>query len=438
MATEYVMPKLAMAMNQGIVSQWLIEDGQYVEKDQEILTVETEKVTYDLESPNTGYFKIVVPNGETVPVETCIGYFVESEAEISELTEKLAQQETSPASEPAREAVPVVEASPEAAPQPVIMPQQTAVVAVPAASTISSAPVINQGRIKASPLAKKIATDNNLDLSRVTGTGPGGRIVKRDVNKALDQGVNLVPVAAAIGAMVEKARVPLSGLRATIAERMMSSQQNTASLASSWESDITRLLDVRKQFVERAEKLGTKVSVNALLIKAMVYAIKQVPITNSAQQGNDIIVYENINVGIAMAMPGATEFESGLMVPVLKGVDRMGLVEIDIALKALIERARNGMLSGDDLSDSTITLSSTLGISPPGLTTAPILNTPNTVIVGPSTPKDKPVVVDGEIKIRTVMPMSMTFDHRLMDGEPAARFMNALHECLESPELMLA
>ena len=434
MATEYVMPKLAMAMSQGIVSQWLIEDGQYIEKNQEFLTVETEKVTYDLESPTTGFFKIVVPNGETVPVETCIGYFVESEAEIAELTEKLAQQEESTSSaepEPAQAATTEVAVTPVVAPQPVIA-------SAPAPAATTTAPVINQGRIKASPLAKKIARDNTLDLSRVTGTGPGGRIVKRDVNKALEQGVNLVPVAAVAGTMVEKARVPLSGLRATIAERMMSSQQSTASLASSWESDITRLLAVRKQFVERAEKLGTKVSVNALLIKAMLYAIKQVPITNSALQGSDIIVYENINVGIAMAMPGASEFESGLMVPVLKGVEKMGVVDIDLGLKALIERARNGTLSGDDLADSTITLSSTVGISPPGLTTAPILNTPNTVIVGPSTPKDKPVVVDGEIKIRTIMPMSMTFDHRLMDGEPAARFMNALHECLENPELMLA
>ena len=434
MATEYVMPKLAMAMSQGIVSQWLIEDGQYIEKNQEFLTVETEKVTYDLESPVTGFFKIVVPNGETVPVETCIGYFVESEAEIAELTEKLAQQGESTSSaepEPAQAATTEVAVTPVVAPQPVIA-------SAPAPAATTTAPVINQGRIKASPLAKKIARDNNLDLSRVTGTGPGGRIVKRDVNKALEQGINLVPVATVAGAMVEKARVPLSGLRATIAERMMSSQQSTASLASSWESDITRLLEVRKQFVERAEKLGTKVSVNALLIKAMVYAIKQVPITNSALQGNDIIVYENINVGIAMAMPGASEFESGLMVPVLKGVEKMGVVDIDLGLKALIERARNGTLSGDDLADSTITLSSTVGISPPGLTTAPILNTPNTVIVGPSTPKDKPVAVEGEIKIRTIMPMSMTFDHRLMDGEPAARFMNALHECLESPELMLA
>ena len=165
MATEYVMPKLAMAMNQGVVGQWLIEDGQYVEKDQEILTVETEKVVYDLESPKSGFFKIVVQNGETVPVEFCIGYFVESEAEIAELTEKLAQQGTSGSTEPepAQAATSEVEVSPVVAPQPVIA-------SVPAPAATTTAPVINQGRIKASPLAKKIATVNNLDLSRVTGT----------------------------------------------------------------------------------------------------------------------------------------------------------------------------------------------------------------------------------------------------------------------------
>ncbi|MEH6629000.1 MAG: dihydrolipoamide acetyltransferase family protein [Motiliproteus sp.] len=418
MATEYVMPKLAMAMNEGTVSKWLVEDGQYVEKGQELASVETEKVSYDVESPLAGFFKIVLSEGEAVPCETLIGYFAETEAELAGL-DTAAPAVPAPAAPAAAGAAPVTSAA-------------------PAALVAAVAPTARPGgRIKASPLAKKMAHDAGLDLILVAGTGPNGRIVKRDVEAALRDGVRPL-AAAAEGPLVEKARIPFSGMRSTIAGRMVHSQQSTASLSSAWESDITELLAIRKRLAARAEQLGTKVSVNALLIKALAYAIKRVPISNSALVGNEIVVYESINVGIAIAMPGASEFESGLMVPVIKGVQRMGLLEIDAAIKAVIDRARNNTLKADDLSDCTITFSSTAGISPPGLQTAPVLNLPNAVIVGPSTPKDKPVVIDGEIKIRTMMPVSMTFDHRLMDGEPAARFMNALHECLENPELMMA
>ncbi len=431
MATEYLMPKLAMAMSEGTISQWLIEDGEYVEKNQEFLTLETEKVAYDVESPVSGFFKIGVPNGETVPVDTCVGYFVETEEELAELTDKLQGQavNTDEASMPSQSPETNVEDSPASS-------QTKNTNNTEATQTALSESFA--GRIKASPLAKKIARDNQLDIATIPGTGPGGRIVKRDVLKAMEEGIPLSAGGTAAGQLVEKARIPFKGLRSTIAERMVYSQQNTASLASNWESDITRLLEVRSNFVSRTEQLGTKISVNALLIKAICYAVRQVPISNAAQVGEEIVIYDSINIGIALALPGASEYESGLMVPVLKGVHHMGVVDIDKNMKALIGRARDGSISNDDLSDSTITLSSTAGISPPGLTTAPILNSPNAVIVGPSTPKDKAVVIDGEIKIRTMMPLSMTFDHRLMDGEPAARFMKALHDCLETPELMLA
>jgi pyruvate/2-oxoglutarate dehydrogenase complex dihydrolipoamide acyltransferase (E2) component len=417
MAIEYVMPKLAMAMNEGTVNEWLVQDGQYVEKGQDLATVETEKVAYDLESPEAGYFRIVLPPGETVRVETLIGLFAETEEELASLNDK---QAAVPAESPA--AVEQAAAAP---------------AAVSPAPHVALAAAVDGGkRLKVSPLARKMARDQGLDLALVAGTGPGGRIVKRDIQQALQYGVR-APVADA-GPLVEKARIPFKGLRATIAERMLASQQSTASLSSGWESDITDLLQMRKALVAKAETLGTKVSVNALLIRALVYAIRQVPIANAALIDGEIRIYDSINVAIAVSVPGKTEYDSGLMVPVLKGVEKMGLVEIDKGMKALVDKVRSGGLDAQDLVDSTITLSSTAGIAPPGLTTAPVLNLPNAVIVGPSTPKDKPVVVDGEIRVRTLMPLSMTFDHRILDGEPAARFMRALHECLESPELMLA
>jgi pyruvate/2-oxoglutarate dehydrogenase complex dihydrolipoamide acyltransferase (E2) component len=195
---------------------------------------------------------------------------------------------------------------------------------------------------------------------------------------------------------------------------------------------------MRKHFVSREEQFGTSVSMNAFIIRAIVSAIRQVPIINAALRGDEIVIYENVNMGLAISLPGETPWDSNLMVPVIRNVNSMGVVEIDREMKALVERARNGQLGPDDMKDSTITLSSTAGLAPPGMSTSPVLNLPNAVIVGPSTPQEKPVSLNGEIVIRTMMPMSMTFDHRILNGEPAARFMKHLHECLEHPELMLA
>jgi pyruvate/2-oxoglutarate dehydrogenase complex dihydrolipoamide acyltransferase (E2) component len=227
-------------------------------------------------------------------------------------------------------------------------------------------------------------------------------------------------------------------MRSTIAGRMVQSLTESAQLSSSWESDITDLLVMRQTFVAREEQLGTRVSINAFLIKAMVYAVRQVPIANSCLLDEEIHIYENVNVGVAVSTKGSTEYDSGLMVAVLHNVEHMGVVEIDKALKALIGRVRSGEATAEDLSGATITLSSTAGIAPPGLKTTPVLNLPNAALLGPSTPIERPVARGGSVEVRTMLPLSFTFDHRVMDGEPAARCMNALHECLEHPELMLA
>jgi pyruvate/2-oxoglutarate dehydrogenase complex dihydrolipoamide acyltransferase (E2) component len=218
---------------------------------------------------------------------------------------------------------------------------------------------------------------------------------------------------------------------------MMQSLQESAQLSSGWESDVTDLLAMRGKLVAREAALGTRVSVNALLARAMVYAIRQVPIANACIENGEIVIYNNINLGIAVAMPGTTQYDSTLVVAVLRNIESMGLAEIDTEMKELVKRVRSGSASAEDLSGSTITLSSTAGIAPPGMTTTPVLNLPNIALVGPSTPLEKPVFRDGEIVPRTMMPMSFTFDHRAIDGEPAARFMAALHDALENPELLM-
>jgi pyruvate dehydrogenase E2 component (dihydrolipoamide acetyltransferase) len=426
MATPYVMPKLAMAMNEGTIAEWLVNHGDKVEKGQPLASVETEKVAYDVESPESGYISIILQQGETVPCEELVAYFCDTPEEVAEMASGEAEAASASEGESAT-----------------VAPQPSMVVAGESSAPVAAAPLHAEGaRIIASPLARKIARDANLDLRLLAGTGPGGRIVKRDVLAGLERGVQHAPApsTSTTGAegSRELARIPMTGMRKTIADRMLQSLQTTAQLSSGWESDITDLLAARKTFVARAEQLGTKVSVNAFIIKAIAYAIKQVPIANSCQEGDEVVIYDNINMGIAISMPGKTEYDSGLMVAVLRNVERMGLVEIDREMKALINRVRNGEGTAADMSGATITLSSTAGLAPPGMTTTPVLNLPNAALVGPSTPVDRPVVHNGEVVVRTMMPVSFTFDHRLMDGEPAARFMKAMHEALENPELMLA
>ncbi|MCX2972077.1 2-oxo acid dehydrogenase subunit E2 [Halieaceae bacterium IMCC8485] len=400
MAIDYTMPKLAMAMNEGVINQWLVEEGAYVEKGQDLATVETEKVAYDVESPEAGYFHILVAEGEAVPCDTLIAQFAETEEELATLQSSV----NTPAAVSAEQAAPVAASS---------TPQ------------LSNSPA----RVIASPLARRLARDANLDLHTVIGSGPGGRIVKRDV----------LPLIAAlqIGDAVI-ARMPFTGMRKTIADRMTASLQSTAQLSGNWESDITAMMAFRQEYVRREAELGTRISVNALIARAMAYAIKQVPVANSCLENDEIVIYRSINLGIAVSVPGASEYDSGLMVGVVHGIENMGLAELDLSMKAMVERLRSGQATAEDTGGATITLSSTAGVGPPGLTSTPVLNSPNTALVGPSTPIERPVVVDGEMCVRTLMPVSFTFDHRVMDGEPAARFMRALHDCLEHPELMMA
>ena len=412
MAIDYSMPKLAMAMNEGTINEWLVAEGDYVEKGQLLATIETEKVAYDVEAPDAGYFHIVVAVGETVDCESLVGQFAASEDELAKLQAGAGMG-------------------------PAVNPEATDVASAPTVTAVAATAATGAGgRIKASPLARKMAGNAGLDLAQVSGTGPGGRIVKRDILSAQERGVGTARLQD--GGNRVLARIPMQGMRKTIASLMVQSLQEAAQLSSAWESDITDLMAMRESFVAREEQLGTRVPFNAFLIKAMAYAVRQVPIANSCLEGDEVIIYDNINMGIAVSVPGSTQYDSGLMVAVLHNVEHMGVVEIDKQMKALIGRVRSGEATADDLSGSTITLSSTAGIAPPGLKTTPVLNLPNAALLGPSTPLERPVVHNGEVVVRTMLPLSFTFDHRALDGEPAARCMNALHECLEHPELMLA
>jgi len=433
--TEFVMPKLAMGMNEGTVNEWLVSDGQKVEKGDHIASIETEKVAYDLEAPQAGYFKIIGKVGETVPCETVIAAFVNTEEELAFID--VASLGSAPAADNPSSFSAAAEAV--AAPAPSAAP--AAPVSAPA--TPASAPIniaaFNTGRIIASPLARKMAANKGLELAYIEGTGPGSRIVKRDIEKAEQTGAGRAPAAVAgmLQGLVEQARIPMSGMRRAISNAMMEKTNGTATLTQFNEVDVTDLLAARKHLAAQEDLLGTKVSVNAFFIKAIAWAAKQVPIVNSSLQGNDIVVWDNVNVAVALALPSGDSYTENLMVPVIKNVDRLSLVEIDAEMKRLINLGREGRLGAAEMADSTITFSTTAGIAPNGTSGNSILNGTNNAIVGIGGAKKKPAEHNGEIALRDLAPVCVNYDHQVIDGAPASRYMNYLYLALEDPTLLL-
>ena len=424
MATNYLMPKLAMGMNEGTVVEWLAAEGQQLERGAPLMQVETEKVAYDVEAPVAGWLHIVVPAGETVPVESVIGQFAASAEEYAAITGG------------------GVTAAAATAPGVPFNDKLTSTGAVMPVAPAAAAPAPAGGRIKASPLARKLARDRGIDLAAITGTGPQGRIVKRDVLAAKAG----APATAAIAQMSEpgtltvKGTVPLKGMRGAIARRMTQSLQTAAQLSQFSEVDATRLLKARECFVANADAYGTRVSVNAFVVKAIAVACQAVPIANAGIVGDEIVLWNEVNVGIAVSLPGQGEWDSGLIVPVLRNAERKGLVQIDRELRDLATRAREGRLVPGETEGGTVTLSPTAAMGGEAMYSwsTPVLNLPQALIVQPGMIMERAVVHKGKIRKRAMLPLSITFDHRVLDGDPVANFVVTLRRCLQAPELMLA
>jgi pyruvate/2-oxoglutarate dehydrogenase complex dihydrolipoamide acyltransferase (E2) component len=221
---------------------------------------------------------------------------------------------------------------------------------------------------------------------------------------------------------------------------MVHSLQTTAQLSHFSELDATRLLKARASFVAQAELYDTRVSLNAFVVKAIAVACQAVPIANAGIVNDEVVIWNEVNVGISVSLPGQTEYDSGLVVPVLRNAERKGVVQIDRELRDLATRAREGRLAPGETEGGTITLSPTSAIGGAGMYSwsTPVLNMPQAVIVQPGMIEERAVVHKGKIRKRKMMPLSLTFDHRVLDGDPFASFVVALRRCLQSPELMLA
>lgn len=440
MSVNISMPKWGLTMKEGKITKWFKNEGDPVQEGEELFEVETEKITNKVEATRTGIlFQIVVPAGTTVPTGTVVAIIAE------------------PGEEPERiEGLQMGEVVEGAAPSPggpaPALPEKPRekrfVPATPAARRLAKEMDIDLalvpgtgpgGRItevdvtkyheegppppKITPLAEEMARQAGLDVSTIAGTGEDGKITKEDVERALETRGSkdeAEPVKS----------IPFTGMRKSVADNMYASLQNTAQLTSFTEVDVTEMVRflalVREEYKKDKE---VRVSYNDIIIQATSRVLKRFPIMNSTLVGDEILLHDSVNMGIAVALP------EGLIVPVLQDADKKGLLQIAKETRELARKAREGTLSVDEVTNGTFTITNVSMFEVDGFT--PILKPPETGILGVGRVKERPAVYEGEITIRSTMFLSLTFDHRVIDGAPANEFLETLARYLQNPTLAM-
>lgn len=437
MAKVVVMPKLGLTMTEGTVSSWLKKEGDAVKEGEPLFEVETDKLTNTIEASATGVLrKIIAGEGVTVPVLDKIAVIAAADEDISGLL--------APGAAPAA-AAPAASAAPAAAAAP----------ARPAGE-----------RVVASPRAKKLAKEKGIDIALVTGTGPNGRVTEEDVENykaapaapaepavkasplaakvAADAGIDLADVpnhgrvlAQDILSYLENSRekgaeaereetVAMNGMRKAIAKNMLNSHMTSPTVTFNLGVDMTAMKDYREQLKGK----DIKVSYTDLLVKFVAKALTEYPLLNCSVADNKIIYKHYVNMGVAVAL------DNGLVVPNVPDADKKSLTQIHDEVKDLAEKARSGGLPMEALKGGTFTITN-LGMY--GIESfSPIINQPEVAILGVTTMEDKVVVRNGEMVIRPIMNLSLTADHRVVDGSVAAEFLQRVKTLLENPALMLA
>ena len=402
MATEIKLPRLGQGMESGTIVKWLKAEGEQVAKGDPLYELDTDKVTQEVEAEAAGVLlKIAISSGE-VEVGRTIGMIGAEGEEVS-------------IAEPAAAAKPEEKSEEKPAPSNGSGP------------AASAAPVAEGGRVKASPLARRMARERGIDLTGIGGTGPDGRIVAEDVEGA---GVAATPAAAqATGPQSGEVEVvQLTSTRKTIARRLTEAWQAPVfQLTTS--VDMTRSLELRERLVDRLQEGETKPTVGDLLTKVCAAALRRHPSVNAHFVGDAIHRFPWAHVGIAVAAPG------GLVVPVIRDADRKSIAEIAAARADLVARARNGKLQRADLEDGTFTISN---LGPFGVEQfIAVLNPPQAAILAVGSTEEKVVARDGQIVIAPTMTITITCDHRAIDGADGAEFLRTVKELLEEPALAL-
>jgi len=433
MAETINMPKLGFDMAEGTLVRWVKQVGENINKGDVLAEIETDKATVEVESPASGVvLQHMVDQGTVVPVNAPI-------AVVGQAGEKV---EAAPAKEDGKqkpEAKPEAKAEEKPAQQPTVgaAPSgQAAPSPTPAQpATTPSAPAEATGPVKASPLAKKIAKDNQVDLSQIQGSGPGGRVVRKDVEAALSSGQPSAvsrPSTPATYAQVtvtqEDQTVQTTRLRQAIGRRLVESKQTIPHFYVTHEYKMDALMDMRKQ-INAYLGDNEKVSVNDFILKAVALTLRQFPNLNATIKGNEVIQFGHVNVGVAVTVPG------GLMTVVVKDTDQKMLRQISAEVKTMAGRAREGKVKPDDVDGSTFSTSN-LGMYDVEDFIA-IINPPEAAILAISSAREVPVVESGQVKVGWRMKSTISVDHRVSDGAEAAQFMQKLAEFLENPVRML-
>ena len=422
MAQMILMPALSPTMTEGTLANWLVKEGDPVESGQVIAEIETDKATMEVEAVDEGVIaKILIEAGaENVAVNSPIAILAE-EGESAEqaINQVGGQQQTPP---PSAVATPTQQSDP--------VPQQT--------QSNSPATINSSSRIFVSPLAKRLATEQGLALDKITGTGSHGRIIKRDIEHAIASGGAKQTSQAAqetITVEAESTLKPMNNMRKTIARRLVEAKQTVPHFYLSRDVCLDDLLKARQQLNAKAEmsddgKPAYKLSVNDLIIKACAQALIKVPETNATYEDNAVRYYHRADISIAVATDG------GLITPVIRGADGLGLIAISNQMKELASRARAGKLMPEEYQGGAFTISN-LGMYGIEQFQA-IINPPQASILAVGAGIQKPVVVNDEMVIRTMMTLTLSVDHRVVDGALGAQYLEALSGFIEQPITLLA
>jgi len=480
MPHQVTMPMLGLTMEESTITEWLKQPGDAVAKEEPLFVVETDKSAVEVGAPASGVLsQIIVQVGQTVPVSAPIAVIAQPgeavEARASPAPAPPAAAAPAPAGapsapEPSASPAPAAAAPRAAGERQAVSPRARMVArelgidvtsvtgtgpggrvverdvrAAAAAAPLAPAVAVPPERIVASPLARKLAEEHGVDLAQVSGSGPGGRITERDVTAFVDAraaapaapapaevSATLPAVAAATGAFE-----PLNRVRRITADRMAASARSVARVTLLMEVDMTEAVRFRTQLAPEFEKrYGARLAYDAMIAKACAIGLAEHPHVNAQWQDADIgqpaglRLQPNVNVGIAVAA------EAGLLVVVVRDADQKPLAQVNSDLMGMVAKSKQGGLGPDELSGSTFTITNLGGYGVEAFT--PIVNPPESAILGIGRIAKRPAVVDGQIVPRDLMYLSLAFDHRVVDGAPAAQFLRRVKECLEAPYVLLA
>ncbi len=423
MAIEIRVPSVGESVTEALLAQWLKRDGDLVRKDEVLLVLETDKVTLEVTAQATGRLSIRVAQGLTVKIGQVVGMLEEVEGQAAGRVEapRAAAPPADAESVAAKKAEPAAEEA---------LPAKLSAAASPSAAVPGDLP----------PSVRRLVAERGIDVREIPGTGPGGRVTKGDVLLYLESRSAPAAAPAPDTAAVcppcsaplteEKTRKPMSPIRRRIAERLLQARQTTAMLTTFNDIDMGAVLDLRRRYKEAFEKKhGVSLGLMSFFVKASVEALKAVPEINAYIDGGDIVYPHYYHIGVAV---GA---ERGLVVPVIRHADRLSFAEIEQAVRGFVERIRENRLTLAELEGGTFTI--TNGGVFGSLLSTPILNTPQSGILGMHRIDKRPVVVDDQIVIRPMMYVALSYDHRIVDGREAVTFLRHIKECIENPERIL-